>query len=568
MAWNPFFSRRRENFRLAPMQDVNEPRREAAQINKAVGTVVKIADKIQEQIDEAAYKQAKLDSSVALGGIEAEIRAQMSEAVNAGDPAAVTEAFSQYDKLRADALKDQDDVYAKAFDEQSAAVRARLNQKMITAYQGALAVHSDEELTDKLALAINGVENNDDLGELVAGYAEGVDNAILPRSEKNKRRLEGVAAILEAGAKRDPQGTAIALTEGKYDAYIPRANAMKIARAADDAAFYGMLERNPERLVRLMDERKDVFSSFSPKDRIEYRKKAENQLLERKKFDVAQDKANRAYAELDFFRAPTAAKLDAFDFRGNEKQREKWLSVLESVPNQLASTRIESVSEIASALENLAAMPADTPENREKLFKAAADRMADLLRMNQRGELNEDDMNEYQTALHTTVTDMTLRKHLENISPVLANFGDLASEWIQSKKAARDGRTFVQRMTENPIKKYGGRENGATEGSPRRLWDMTGGAVGRVAERLYDSGKTADKVDVILSQTVGSVLKMAYAGDAAGAEAAYNEGVSRARVTLYPETAGKKKGDLIRKDGVVYTYEGDDGLHPIYKWGK
>lgn len=568
MAWNPFFSRRRGDFRLAPMQDINEPRREAAQINKAVGTVVKIADKIQEQINEAAYKQAKLDSSVALGGIEAEIRAQMSEAVNAGDPSAVAQAFSQYDKLRAEALKDQGDVYVKAFDEQSAAVRARLNQKMITAYQGALAVHSDEELTDKLALAINGVENNDDLGELVAGYAEGVDNAILPRSEKDRRRLDGVAAILEAGAKRDPQGTAIALTKGKYDAYIPRANAMKIARAADDAAFYGMLERNPERLVRLMDERKDVFSSFSPKDRIDYRKKAENQLLARKKFEVAQDNANRAYAELDFFRAPTAAKLDAFDFRGNEKQREKWLSVLESVPNQLASTRIESVSEIASALENLAAMPADTPENREKLFKAAADRMADLLRMNQRGELNEDDMNEYQTALHTTVTDMTLRKHLENISPVLANFGDLASEWIQSKKAARDGRTFVQRMTENPIKKYGGRENGAKEGSPRRLWDMTGGAVGRVAERLYDSGETADKVDVILSQTVGSVLKMAYAGDAAGAEAAYNEGVSRARVTLYPETAGKKKGDLIRKDGIVYTYEGDDGLHPIYKWGK
>lgn len=568
MAWNPFFSRRRENFRLAPMQDINEPRREAAQLNKAVGTVVKVADPIKKQVNEAAYKQAKLDSSVALGGIEAEIRAQMSEAVNAGDPAAVTEAFSQYDKLRAEALKDQDDVYAEAFDEQSAAVRARLNQKMITAYQGALAVHSDEELTDKLALAINGVENNDDLGELVAGYAEGVDNAILPRSKKNRRRLEGVAAILEAGAKRDPQGTAIALTEGKYDAYIPRADAMKIARAADDAAFYGMLERNPERLVRLMDERKDIFSSFSPKDRIEYRKKAENQLLERKKFDVAQDKANRAYAELDFFRAPTAAKLDAFDFRGNEKQREKWLSVLESVPNQLASTRIESVSEIASALENLAAMPADTPENREKLFKAAADRMADVFRLNLRGELGEDDMKEYRKSIGEIATNSSLRQHLKNISPVLANFGDLASEWIQSKKAARDGRTFVQRMTENPIKKYGGRENGAKEGSPRRLWDMTGGAIERISADIADTGAKSAQVDDLLKNTMSKVLQKAALGDAAGAEAAYNEGVSRARVTLYPETAGKKKGDLIRKDGIVYTYEGDDGLHPIYKWGK
>lgn len=276
MAWNPFFSRRRENFRLAPMQDVNEPRREAAQINKAVGTVVKIADKIQEQIDEAAYKQAKLDSSVALGGIEAEIRAQMSEAVNAGDPAAVAQAFSQYDKLRADALKDQDDVYAKAFDEQSAAVRARLNQKMMTAYQGALAVHSDEELTDKLALAINGVENNDDLGELVAGYAEGVDNAILPRSEKNKRRMEGVAAILEAGAKRDPQGTAIALTEGKYDAYIPRANAMKIARAADDERFYKALRLDPESL------KKDIssFKTFDEKTRFQREKQIDAVLKE------------------------------------------------------------------------------------------------------------------------------------------------------------------------------------------------------------------------------------------------------------------------------------------------
>ena len=539
MAWNPFFSRRREDFRLAPMQDVNEPRREAAQINKAVGTVVKIADKIQEQIDEAAYKQAKLDSSVALGGIEAEIRAQMSEAVNAGDPAAVTEALSQYDKLRADALKDQGDFYKKAFDEQSAAVRARLNQKMITAYQGALAVHSDEELTDKLALAINGVENNDDLGELVAGYAEGVDNAILPRSEKNKRRLKGVAAILEAGAKRDPQGTAIALTEGKYDAYIPRANAMKIARAADDAAFYGMLERNPERLVRLMDERKDVFSSFSPKDRIEYRKKAENQLLERKRFDVAQDKANRAYAELDFFRAPTAAKLDAFDFRGNEKQREKWLSVLESVPNQLASTRIESVSEIASALENLAAMPADTPENREKLFKAAADRMADLNNLNQRGVLSNDDKQKYHDVISKTATDLTIKRHMENIAPVLVNLRN-ANEFLASIPDRRRRIKARNEIAQAQAKSF------LTGEMPRR------------------ANRGAEEMNLVMNE----VLKYALNGDTEGATAAYNNGIRRVREKMYPETIGKKKGDVITRNGIVYTYEGDDGLHPIYKWGK
>ncbi len=539
MAWNPFFSRRRENFRLAPMQDINEPRREAAQINKAVGTVVKVADKIQEQIDEAAYRQAKLDSSVALGGIEAEIRAQMSEAVNAGDPAAVAQAFSQYDKLRAEALKDQGDVYVKAFDEQSAAVRARLNQKMITAYQGALAVHSDEELTDKLALAINGVKNNDDLGELVAGYAEGVDNAILPRSEKDRRRLDGVAAILEAGAKRDPQGTAIALTEGKFDAYIPRADAMKIARATDDAAFYGMLERNPERLVRLMDERKDVFSSFSPKDRIEYRKKAENQLLERKKFDVAQDKANRAYAELDFFRAPTAAKLDAFDFRGNEKQREKWLSVLESVPNQLASTRIESVSEIAAALENLAAMPADTPENREKLFKAAADRMADLNNLNQRGVLSNDDKQKYHDVISKTATDLTIKRHMENIAPVLVNLRN-ANEFLASIPDRR------QRVRErNKILQSQGKSFFSGE-MPRR------------------ANAGAEEMNLVMNE----VLKYALNGDTAGATAAYNNGIRRVREKMYPETIGKKKGDVITRNGIVYTYEGDDGLHPIYKWGK
>lgn len=568
MVWNPFNARRRVNVPVFEMQDINEPRRRAQALAEGVGKVTDIAAEILKRRDAEEYRKAKIDSAVVLSGIEAQIRSDMMNAVQSGDEQAVRDAFEKYADMRAEALQDKSSIYSAAFDEEQAGVYARLNAKRIEAVKDARAVHSDLAVSDFLESEKAGVGSGDGLYERVARYAEKVDASYLPFAEKQRRRYEGASELISLGAKRAPSKTAADLANGKYDAYIPRENAMKIAKAADDEVFYKELENDPERLIRLMDERKDIFVSFSAKDRIDYRKKAENQLLARKKFEVAQDNANRAYAELDFFRAPTAAKLDAFDFRGNEKQREKWLLALESVPNQLASTRIESVSEIASALESLATMPADTPENREKLFKAAADRMADLRLLNQRGELNEDDMNEYQTALHTTVTDMTLRRHLQDIAPVLAGFRDLTREWIETKKNRRDERTFVQRMTENPIKKYGRRENGATEGSPRRLWNMTGGAVGRVAERLYDSGKTADKVDVILSQTVGSVLKMAYAGDAAGAEAAYRDGVSRARVTLYPETAGKKKGDLIRKDGIVYTYEGDDGLHPIYKWGK
>lgn len=568
MVWNPFNARRRVNVPVFEMQDINEPRRRAQALAEGVGKVTDIAAEILKRRDAEEYRKAKLDSAVVLSGIEAQIRSDMMNAVQSGDEQAVLEAFEKYADMRAEALQDKSSIYSAAFDEEQAGVYARLNAKRIEAVKDARAVHSDLAVSDFLESEKAGVGSGDGLYERVARYAEKVDASYLPFAEKQRRRYEGASELISLGAKRAPSKTAADLANGKYDAYIPRENAMKIAKAADDEVFYKELENDPERLIRLMDERKDIFVSFSAKDRIDYRKKAENQLLARKKFEVAQDNANRAYAELDFFRAPTAAKLDAFDFRGNEKQREKWLLALESVPNQLASTRIESVSEIASALESLATMPADTPENREKLFKAAADRMVDLRLLNQRGNLSEDDMKEHQNAIASAVSDMTLRRNLQDISPVLAGFRDLTREWIETKKNRRDERSFLQKSLENPLKNYKRQNGGADNVPPNLLWNMTMGGVENKVEDIFDTGARSRHVDSILLQTVNAVLKKAALGDVAGAEAAYRDGVSRARVTLYPETAGKKKGDLIRKDGIVYTYEGDDGLHPIYKWGK
>ncbi len=568
MVWNPFNARRRVNVPVFEMQDINEPRRRAQALAEGVGKVTDIAAEILKRRDAEEYRKAKLDSAVVLSGIEAQIRSDMMNAVQSGDEQAVREAFEKYADMRAEALQDKSSIYSAAFDEEQAGVYARLNAKRIEAVKDARAVHSDLAVSDFLESEKAGVGSGDGLYERVARYAEKVDASYLPFAEKQRRRYEGASELISLGAKRAPSKTAADLANGKYDAYIPRENAMKIAKAADDEVFYKELENDPERLIRLMDERKDIFVSFSAKDRIDYRKKAENQLLARKKFEVAQDNANRAYAELDFFRAPTAAKLDAFDFRGNEKQREKWLLALESVPNQLASTRIESVSEIASALESLATMPADTPENREKLFKAAADRMNDLLLLNQRGNLSEDDMKEHRNAIASALPDMTLRRHLQDIAPVLAGFRDLTREWIETKKNRRDERSFLQKSLENPLKNYKRQNGGADNVPPNLLWNMSMGGVENKAADIFDTGAKLTRVNDLLRGTMSKILQKAVLGDVAGAEAAYRDGVSRARVTLYPETAGKKKGDLIRKDGIVYTYEGDDGLHPIYKWGK
>lgn len=568
MVWNPFNARRRVNVPVFEMQDINEPRRRAQALAEGVGKVTDIAAEILKRRDAEEYRKAKLDSAVVLSGIEAQIRSDMMNAVQSGDEQAVREAFKKYADMRAEALQDKSSIYSAAFDEEQAGVYARLNAKRIEAVKDARAVHSDLAVSDFLESEKAGVGSGDGLYERVARYAEKVEASYLPFAEKQRRRYEGASELISLGAKRAPSKTAADLANGKYDAYIPRENAMKIAKAADDEVFYKELENDPERLIRLMDERKDIFVSFSAKDRIDYRKKAENQLLARKKFEVAQDNANRAYAELDFFRAPTAAKLDAFDFRGNEKQREKWLLALESVPNQLASTRIESVSEIASALESLATMPADTPENREKLFKAAVDRMNDLLLLNRRGNLSEDDMKEHRNAIASAVTDMTFRLHLQDIAPVLAGFRDLTREWIETKKNRRDERSFLQKSLENPLKNYKRQNGGADNVLPNLLWNMTMGGVKNKAADIFDTGAKLTRVNDLLRGTMSKILQKVVLGDVAGAEAAYRAGVSRARVTLYPETAGKKKGDLIRKDGIVYTYEGDDGLHPIYKWGK
>lgn len=313
MAWNPFFSRRRSTARFVPMQDINEPRQEAQQINKVVSSVVKIANHIQKQINEAVYNQAKLDSSVALGGIEAEIRAKMSEAVNAGDPDAVKEAYAQYDKLREEALKDQDNIYAKAFDEQSATVRARLNQKMITAYQGALAVNSDAEIEDTLALKINAAATDDDLAGIVGEYVEDVNNAILPRSEKEKRRVQGVLAILQTGAKKNPSKTAADLANGKYDAYIPRENAMKIARFADDERFYKALRLDPERLKNDME----TFKSYDEKTRYDREKLIDSVLK------LSKEKENKGIPKQTATAESAEQEIQAQYFADTYKQMEQ-----------------------------------------------------------------------------------------------------------------------------------------------------------------------------------------------------------------------------------------------------
>lgn len=539
MVWNPFNARRRVNVPVFEMQDINEPRRRAQALAEGVGKVTDIAAEILKRRDAEEYRKAKLDSAVVLSGIEAQIRSDMMNAVQSGDEQAVLEAFEKYADMRAEALQDKSSIYSAAFDEEQAGVYARLNAKRIEAVKDARAVHSDLAVSDFLESEKAGVGSGDGLYERVARYAEKVDASYLPFAEKQRRRYEGASELISLGAKRAPSKTAADLANGKYDAYIPRENAMKIAKAADDEVFYKELENDPERLIRLMDERKDIFVSFSAKDRIDYRKKAENQLLARKKFEVAQDNANRAYAELDFFRAPTAAKLDAFDFRGNEKQREKWLLALESVPNQLASTRIESVSEIASALESLATMPADTPENREKLFKAAADRMVDLNNLNQRGVLSHDDKQKYLDVISKTATDLTIKRHMKNIAPVLVNLRN-ANEFLASIPDRRQRIKARNEISQAQAKSF---------------------FTGEVLRR-------ANRGEEEMNSVMNEVLKYAVNGDAAGATAAYNNGIKRVREVMYPETIGKKKGDVITRNGIVYTYEGDDGLHPIYKWGK
>lgn len=540
MVWNPYFSRRHIQPVVIPYSDINEPIRQTGAIARGITQATAAAVEEATEREMLEYRQARADAALALSDIENEVSLNIAGGIAAGDVGKVASSKEMYSKLRARALSGKSRIYVEAFDSIAPATVAVLQKKMRKGEQDAALIQADDTLSALLEnyVAEIGIDGSI-LNDKIRTFSESVQSSVLLPGMQKKKIRAGTVDLLAAAIEQNPAGVSRALAGGAYKDVLTPEETHKLARKADETAFYRLMEGDAEKLKRVWAKEPELFPSFSARERHEYGRKIDAQIKSNRETVLAEDRVNRALAELEFWNNPTWEKVEAFDFRGNERQREKWLSVLESVPNPLAATRLDSVSEIAAALEDLTSMPADTPEAREKLFTAAAGRMADLRVLNLSGALNKEDMKKYNKVIAETATDLTIRRHMENIAPVLAKMRDI-NAFLKSVPDREERRKIRNRMNRAEMKDF---------------------LSTRWASR---ASNTKNEMRLVIQE----VLSRAASGDTAGAMAAYNDGIIRVRERLYPETAGKKKGDIITRKGVVYTYAGDDGIHPIYEWGK
>ena len=280
MAWHSYFSRQAANPDFIETKDVNEPRRQQAALAQGLSAAVKGAVDYARDLEEAEFKQAKLDAGLALSDAETLTWQAMAEAAEKGDVEGVEKAYGNFGNLRNDALSNNTEMFAIAYDEGSYPVLARLKRRFLEKRRQAEAINSagvlDDDLLNKTeSAAVDGSY----APSYVSEYVSAVSDALIPEKEKKKRIADGVQTILTSAMARNPIDVSNALMRGDYNAYLTPQSVRMLAVKADDFAFYRDLKTDPEGLSGRIDD----FKAYDEKTRFERERLVERVLSESKK---------------------------------------------------------------------------------------------------------------------------------------------------------------------------------------------------------------------------------------------------------------------------------------------
>lgn len=362
--------------------------------------------------------------------------------------------------------------------------------------------------------------------------AADISAAILPAETKERLIKRSNHNFAYTSALTDLQVNPVRLKQdlesGKYDGAFSAEEQFNYLSGAENNIFKALLEGDTVEAEKFVKENK--FTTIPEKEALDkiakVQKKREKDVLE-------QDKVNRALYELDFWNDPSWGKMEAYDFRGDEKKKEKWEERLRQIPNPKARTTISSVDDLASGISALASMPYGSEEEKGKVFEEAARLTSAAFQMNKNSDLSVEDMRNYTASIGEIVTNGAMFVDFKKMFPDIERFRKDIS-------ALRDSAINLPvRERSSYVASLGGTEKNAQE-----------------AQRILNNG-------------FGAFIKEIAAGNKENANLIYKDTLTSARNAMYPFLAGKEKGDVVVDDnGTVLVVAGNDGIMPVMEWKK
>ena len=489
---------------------------------------------LSEAVGEMTRREQNLKAASDAAQVQAELSVWLKE----------QEASGNVDNL-AGRLKEEKDKRFEKLNATSSSMyyRDALREKNVAVYASLIGQAENTEINGRFSqqqadlektIAANNtfVMNNPALWKEKAAETEAlINNAVLPaevKAQMTKRMRHNYAydsaltdlQVNPAKLKQD-------VLDGVYEGSLSAEEQFNYLSGAENNLFKALLEGDTVEAEKFIKENKAYFKTIPEEEALKKIKKVRE--TKEKEF-VAQDKLNRALAELDFWNSPSWGKLESYDFRGDETKKEKWLERLAQVPNPGARTVYGSVKEIDAAIEKLGDMPSKTKEDQAKLIEKASDLTAAIGQMNAAGTLDADEAREYTESVGKIAVNGTLRKDLLSMKPQFSEFRAA----MRKANAIKD------------IKERIAARKAVDKSEVAAFFEYTGAA------------------DRILSDGYAKFVKEVAAGNKDAANTVYQETLVAARNAMYPIFADKKKGDVVvDENGTVMVVAGFNGIEPV-----
>lgn len=486
--------------------------------------------KLSEAVGALEQRRQGLKAKEDAAQMQADLSVWLEKRKASGNPEEIGKDFIEEKNKKLNGYKEKSDsmYYRRALDEAGVSVFASLigpvEEAKIT------AEFRDEEKR------IQGIIDNkntyvmtrpDAWKETSIEVAADISAAILPAETKAAMIKKAKHNFAYTSALTDLQVNPVRLKQdlesGKYDGAFSAEEQFNYLSGAENNIFKALLAGDTVEAEKYVRENK--FTTIPEKaalDKIAAKRKANEKAV------LEQDKLNRALFELNFWNDPSWGKLEAFDFRGDEKKKEKWEERLRQIPNPDARTTISSVDDLASGISGLASMPYGTDEEKGKVFEEAAKLTSAVFRMNKDGILDMGDMRNYTSSIGQIVTNGVMFDDFKKMFPDIERF----KKDISAMRASAVNLPVRERS--GYVASLGGTEKNARE-----------------AQRILQNG-------------FGSFVREIAAGNKDTANLIYKDTLIAARNAMYPFLAGKQKGDAVVDDnGTVMVLAGFDGITPI-----
>lgn len=486
--------------------------------------------KLSEAVGDLERRRQGLKASADAAQMQADLSVWLKEQEASGNVDNLGKRFiEQKDKLlNGYSEKNGSMYYREALDKAGVSVFASLiGQAENTEINGRFR-QQQTDLERQIAAQNTVVMNDPTLWKTEADKAEvSINAAVLPAEtkaamiKKAKHNFAYTSALTDL--KADPEKLKKELESGEYDGAFSAEERFNYLSGAENNILKALLEGDAVEAEKYVRENK--FTTIPEKaalDKIAAKRKANEKAV------LEQDKIDRALFELNFWNDPSWGKLEAFDFRGDEKKKEKWEERLRQIPNPDARTTISSVDDLASGISGLASMPYGTDEEKGKVFEEAAKLTSAVFRMNKDGILDAGDMRNYTSSIGQIVTNGVMFDDFKKMFPDIERF----------KKDISAMRASAVNL---PVRERSG-----------------------YVASLGGTKKNAQEAQRILNNGFGAFIKEIAAGNKDTANLIYKDTLIAARNAMYPFLVGKQKGDAVVDDnGTVMVLAGFDGITPI-----